>query len=316
MTELTKSAVVFDKATHTYVLEDRLLKGVTPIVKWMYPDTYKDIPQEVLNKAAEHGSLIHSKCELYDAVGIDDTECPQLTDYIALKERYGLQCLCSEYLVSDNEYIASSIDKVYKTDKEDVFDLADIKTTSAVHIKNVTLQLSIYAWLFEKNNPDLKVGRLQVVWLPKAQYGKADVIEVKRISVRLCEKIVEAFVNGEDSCLFPEMIDSELGATTEVAATEEMLPASLADVEEEIINIENRMKECKARSEELRAGLLEQMIKHNVKKWKSDRLLLTRKEDSVRESVDSAKLKKQFPDVYKSVLKRSAVKGGLMIKIA
>lgn len=321
MKELHNSPVVFDKDTHTYLLNGVKLKGVTPIVKWVYPDTYKDIPESVLQKAAEHGRLIHSACELYDSTGIADEECEQLTDYIVMKGAFSLDTLCSEYLVDDGKAIASSIDKVYKTTEEDVYDLADIKTTSSIHEKNVTLQLSIYAWLFERNNPGVKAGRLLLVWLPQRRYGKVDLVELQRIPSDLCEKIVEGFLTGDDGQMYADAIDDVMGSgkpeckSAELVQSEDALPANLAEVENEIIHIEQTMKEMKAREEELRAGLLELMKANNVKKWTSDRLVLSRKEDSVRETVDSAKLKKMHPGVYAECKKITAVKGSLTIKI-
>ena len=41
---LKQSAVVFNDHEHTYRLGDKVLNGVTPIVKWMFPETYTDIP--------------------------------------------------------------------------------------------------------------------------------------------------------------------------------------------------------------------------------------------------------------------------------
>ena len=89
--ELKKSPVIFDERAHTYTLDGVRLSGVTAIVKWMFPDTYKDIPQSVLEKAAEHGSLIHKKCEQYDNCGFGD-DLPEVKEYVRLKKT-GLQRL-------------------------------------------------------------------------------------------------------------------------------------------------------------------------------------------------------------------------------
>ena len=64
---LISSPVVFDNEHHTYTLDGHSLSGVTPIIAWLLPDTYKGIPQSVLEMAAAHGSMVHSKVELYDS---------------------------------------------------------------------------------------------------------------------------------------------------------------------------------------------------------------------------------------------------------
>ena len=45
---LRESKVIFDPEKHEYTLNGRQLSGVTPIVAWLFPETYKGIPQQVL----------------------------------------------------------------------------------------------------------------------------------------------------------------------------------------------------------------------------------------------------------------------------
>ena len=312
--ELKKSPVIFDEAAHTYTLEGVRLSGVTAIVKWMFPDTYKDIPQSVLEKAAEHGSLIHKKCEQYDNCGFGD-DLQEVREYVRLKAENGLTTLENEYLVDDGKDIASSIDVVFDKDESGMYSLADIKTTSKIHKDNVTLQLSIYAYLFEKCNKGKKVGRLFVIWLPKEQYGKAELMELKRIGSADCKKIVKAYVAKEDATPYREKYFGGVEASTEIEPIEEAMPANLKDAEDEIIKIETQLKQMEERKKELKEGLYELMVQHNVKKWQSKRLQIVRKLESTRESVDTAKVKKQYPEVYAECLKVSKVKGSITINI-
>lgn len=312
--ELKQSPVFFDEAAHTYTLEGVRLSGVTAIVKWMFPDTYKDIPQSVLEKAAEHGSLIHKKCEQYDNCGFGD-DLQEVREYVRLKAENGLTTLENEYLVDDGKDIASSIDVVFDKDESGMYSLADIKTTSKIHKDNVTLQLSIYAYLFEKCNKGKKVGRLFVIWLPKEQYGKAELMELKRIGSADCKKIVKAYVAKEDATPYREKYFGGVEASTEIEPIEEAMPANLKDAEDEIIKIETQLKQMEERKKELKEGLYELMVQHNVKKWQSKRLQIIRKLESIRESIDTAKVKKQYPEVYAECLKVSKVKGSITINI-
>lgn len=313
MKKLNESPVIFDSGKHTYTLNGVRLSGVTAIVKWMFPETYKDIPQSVLEKAAAHGTQVHTKCELYDSLGIGD-DMPEVQDYIRLKEEQGLKTLVSEYLVDDGEHISSSIDKVFDVDESGCYPLGDLKTTSKVHRNNVTLQLSIYAYLFEKNNEGKKAGRLMCIWLPKKQYGDAAIIDLKRIPSDACEEIIAGYLAKEDSAPYREKWFGD-GESTEVALVEEDLPANLSDAEEEIIKIEMSLKELEEKKGELKSGLYDLMVKHNVKKWQSERLQLVRKLDGTRETLDSAKVKKNYPEIYEECKKVSAVKGSLTIKV-
>ena len=314
MSNFKQSPVIFDEAAHTYTLDGVRLSGVTAIVKWMFPDTYKDIPQSVLEKAAEHGSLIHKKCEQYDNCGFGD-DLPEVRDYVRLKRENGLTTIENEYLVDDGKDIASSIDVVFDKDGSGMYSLADIKTTSKIHKDNVTLQLSIYAYLFEKCNKGKKVGRLFVIWLPKEQYGTAELMELKRIGSADCKKIVKAYVAKEDATPYREKYFGGVEASTEIEPIEEALPATLKDAEDEIIKIETKLKQMEERKKELKEGLYELMVQHNVKKWQSEKLQIIRKLESTRESVDTAKVKKQYPEVYADCLKVSKVKGSITINV-
>lgn len=313
MKKLNESPVIFDNGAHTYTLNGVRLSGVTAIVKWIFPETYKDIPQSVLEKAAAHGTQVHTKCELYDSLGIGD-DMPEVQDYIRLKEEQGLTTLVSEYLVDDGANIASSIDKVFEVDESGCYPLGDLKTTSKVHRDNVTLQLSIYAYLFEKNNKGKKAGRLMCIWLPKKQYGDAAIIDLRRIPSDACEEIIAGYLAKEDPTPYREKWFGS-GESTEVAPIEEELPAHLKDAEEEIIKIEMALKELEEKKGELKNGLYHLMVKHNVKKWQSERLQLVRKLDGTRETLDSAKVKKKYPEIYEECKKVSAVKGSLTIKV-
>lgn len=314
MSNFKKSPVIFDEAAHTYTLEGVRLSGVTAIVKWMFPDTYKDIPQSVLEKAAEYGSLIHKKCEQYDNCGFGD-DLPEVRDYVRLKRENGLTTIENEYLVDDGKDIASSVDVVFDKDGSGMYSLADIKTTSKIHKDNVTLQLSIYAYLFEKCNKGKKVGRLFVIWLPKEQYGTAELMELGRIGSADCKKIVKAYLAKEDATPYREKYFGGVEASTEIEPIEEALPATLKDAEDEIIKIETKLKQMEERKKELKDGLYELMVQHNVKKWQSEKLQIIRKLESTRESVDTAKVKKQYPEVYADCLKVSKVKGSITINI-
>ena len=313
---LKESSVIFNEAEHTYTLNGKKLSGVTAIVKWLFPDTYTDIPESVLMKAAAHGSLIHSKCELYDTCGLGD-DLPEVQEYIRLKKENSLTTEANEYLVDDGKDIASSIDVVFAKGEDDCYPLADIKTTSKIHVDNVTLQLSIYAYLFELCNKGKKAGKLYVIWLPKEKYGKAELMELKRVPTADCKKIIKAYLAKEDSMPYRVKYFGVEKKTenTEIEPIEEALPVNLKDIENKIIKLEMDIKTLDAMQKEMKAGLMALMIEHNVKKWSSDRLTIIRKLDGTRESLDTAKLKKEYPDIYAECVKVSPTKGSITIKV-
>ena len=320
---LKQSAVVFNNHEHTYRLGDKVLKGVTPIVKWMYPETYTDIPQSVLMKAAEYGSLIHAKCEMADRVGFADPDCEAVLQYEKLKEQYRLKVFDNEYLVNLDDKVASSIDVICYDEENDVWPLGDIKTTSKIHVANVTLQLSIYAYLFELCNPGKKAGTLMVIWLPKPQYGQPTIMQLRRIPAEVCKVLIDGFLSGDDYQQYRNKYYEELGTapinedTTAVAKVDgnEHLPTNFEEIEKSLIKFENNIKMLQEKQKKMKEELLRLMQQNDVKKWQTERIRIIRKAGSTRTSVDSAKLKKNYPDVFDKCKKTSTTAESITIEV-
>lgn len=183
---LKQSDVIFDELSHTYYYMGEKLSGITSLLhRTLFADKYNGISAEVLAKAAEYGHNIHEQIELCDTLGVD-SDNPAVQAYFKMKSDYSLTTLANEYLVSDEERYASSIDIVF-----DDFTLADIKTTSRLDMEYLSWQLSLYAYLFEMQNPTLKVPRLLAIWLPKPRYGKPMLVEVPRKSLDQINEILE-----------------------------------------------------------------------------------------------------------------------------
>lgn len=307
------SPVRFDALAHTYELNGHKLMGVTPIVNWVFNKTYDGISAETLARAAERGSGVHRACQLFDDCGLMDEEYTREVEaYRSICTGAGLTPLLSEYLVSDEQDLASSIDKVFRP-VDGCYPLADLKATSAYHAENVTLQLSIYAWLFEMQNPERKAGRLYCIWLPREKYGKPTLYEVQRIPSEVCECLVSDYAVEQNQEYWASRLLEYCPKLP--TAIDGQLPANLVQAEREIARLELDIKAMTDRSKELRAGLLELMQANGVKKWEGELITFTRKDGSVRTTLDTAKVKSQYPDVYAACCKESKTSESLMIKI-
>lgn len=306
MLGLVASPVVFDGEHHTYHLNGNQLSGVTPIIAWLFPDTYKGIPQSVLDEAAKHGTTVHNLCELCDSLGVADE--PLIIEYKQMMADAGLQVACSEYLVSDERYVASAIDKVL-----DDCSLADIKTTSKLHVANVQLQLSIYAYLFELMNKGKQVPHLYAIWLPKPQYGKPAIKEVDRIPAEFCERLIAAYVMGQDNKPFVEELDM-MGFKYEERKTGDV-PEGVQPLVDELVIIKKQLDMLTEREKELKSALLTCMESNGEKKWVGDNIQISYKGSYSRESVDTKALKENEPALYEQYKKVSKVSASITYKI-
>ena len=304
---LPSSPVVFEPEHHTYDLNGKMLSGVTAIVKWLFPDTYAGIPESVLMQAADYGTLIHSKCELADSMGIVDD--PIVQDYQRIIKDAGLQVLCSEYLVSDEKAIASSIDKVFTDDS-----LGDIKTTSKIHEVNVTVQLSIYAYLYELQT-GRKANKLYVIWLPKPNYGKAMLKELVRIPAEICKYVVEVYAANGDPLNALAAISQYLPANTERKRIQGEIPDGVHTVVEELMMVKEQLDTLSEREKELKKQLLAAMQGVGEDTWSNDLIQITRKAAYERESIDTKALKANEPNIYESYKKVTKVAESLTYKL-
>lgn len=298
--QLNKSQVIFNQEKHTYILNGAFLSGITGMIeRQLFPDKLKGIPQYRIDNAAEKGSYIHECCEIADSLGVIP-DCEEAKNYLNLIQLNGLIIEDSEYLVSDNEHYASSIDKVYR-DGEDTFHLGDIKTTYKLDKEYVRWQLSIYAYLFELQNPGAKVDRLFAIWL---RGSIAELIDVERISSDVIESLLTCDINGIQ---FVNPYALPISNIT--------LPSHYQEMELSIIEIEKQAKYWTDKKKELTDEVMKEMVKSGVYNWKGDSIQFIRKKDSIRKSFDKEKFEKDYPGVYNKYLKESPVVGSVTLKV-
>jgi len=302
MTQVLKHCeVVFDEERHTYTLNGKPLMGITGILhKYIFPDKYANIPQAILDRAAERGHEIHRQVQMW-IEGFPFTEsAPEVTAFM----EKGISFVESEYLVSDMEHFASSIDIVDADDN-----LYDIKTTYSLDTDYLSWQLSIYAYLFELQN-QRPAGILYGVWL---RNGDCKIVEVKRIEATVIKALLNAA--AKDEPFENPMATKEDTADLAVMASQKEKLAMLAALEQGIAEIETRCKEMETDRDTLKASILEVMEKNGIKSFETDKIKLTVKAASERKTFDATRFKADSPKVYEQYLKTSSVKSSLTIKL-
>lgn len=289
---MKKSKVIFNKEDHTYKLGEVFLQGITGILsKHLFQDKYDNVPDFVLQRAASRGTFIHECCELVDTLGIipDSIEAQ---NYIKLKEKHSLTSISNEYIVSDEQHFASAIDVVLSD-----YSLADIKTTAKFDNDYVSWQLSIYAYLFELQNPELKANKLYGIWL---RNDTAELIEVEKKPKELIKELLRYEVEGE---LFVSPLEK-------ITA-----PSRIYEVEKFLIDLDTQAKEIEAKRKKLLEGILKEMEKANVDKWETEKIRLTRRKATTSERFDSKAFKEFNPDLYQQFMKVSPVKSSITLKV-
>ncbi len=296
MIKLIDSQVVFNQEYHTYSLNGITLNGITGLIKsQLFPNLYKDIPQYILDKAAERGTMVHESIELFDAGFEPKVSTPELENYKRIKQENELTTITNEYIVTDKEHFASAIDLVL-CKGEDII-LADIKTTYTLDKEYVRWQLSIYAYLFELQNPDLKVSKLYALWL---RDDKSEFAEVKRVEIDTIKGLLQCEIDGRKFNAPANKADN--------------MPSEIKQAEKAIYHLITQIKELDAQKKELSKGLLKLMQDNDVKTYKGEHITLSRKAASTREDIDKKKLKDEFPEIYAACLKTTKINETLQIR--
>ena len=305
--KLNDSGVFFNREDHTYELDGKYLSGITDMLhRQLFPNEFDGVPEEAIQQAALYGTSVHTSIEQFDSSWTNDGT-QEVADYIDICHKNALTHERSEYCVTDGANWASNIDKVFRL-SPDTFALADIKTfgtMTADKQEKSRWQLSIYAYLFELQNPNATVGNLYIIHLRnkiKADGSTdhiANLIEVDRIPSEVCKKLLDTDLAGEQ---FENPFTK--------------IPADIAEQEEEIRYLMQTKRDAEERLNELKASILERMEATQARTWSTETMKLTRKLPSTRSSFDLNRFKGDYPELdYSSYMRTSTVGSSLLITI-
>lgn len=300
MIELVKSSVVFNEENHTYFLGEKQLSGITGMIKrQLFPDKYKDVPQFVLERAAERGTKVHHECQFADVTGFEP-ECQEAINYLMIRTGAGYTALDNEYTVSDEEHFASNIDCVWEKDGK--IALADIKTTYKADIDYLEWQLSIYAYLFELQNPGLNVDCLYGVWLYNEKY---ELIPLKRKSDDEVKKLMQCEVEGK----------SYLETDTALEWKKDELMLVPKDVINKYLEAVSEIERIQPFVDGFKDTLKRAMIEHNVKAWDTGKLKATITPAGIKKTFDTKRFQSDHPELYKQYIKETETAASIRITL-
>lgn len=298
--KLNKPKVTFIEETHEYFIGKKQLKGITgTLVRKAFPDTYKDIPESVLMKAAERGGMIHNSFELFCTVFDSDIKMyPNPTEEIrafsSMLVSYGLHHVDSEYLVTDGEDFASAIDGVFSDSDGNIY-LVDYKTTSTLHYDNVSLQLSIYARWFEEQNPDLKVKELVCMWFKN---GQSRFQPLPRVSEEKIDALIKAYLEDDPDYKY-----------------EVEVPEAFSSTEQQYRLVTARIDALKIEQDALKEKLMKMIEANKQKSIKTQYGSYSYVESTTKRTLDTKLFKEKYPNAYEKLTKVSISKPSIRIKL-
>jgi hypothetical protein len=254
----------------------------------------------------------------------------ELDNYI--RHLNGFVPLANELTVSDNDKYASQIDNVWQRVSTNGIWLVDTKSNNLdryplcgyfnpAYFNNredalkeyLSWQLSIYAELFEAENPGLKVEGLACNWL---RQDRAAFWVIERKSSELVRELLSTeYMFTDNGPVYFHHDQSVFGITPNLPATnQETIPIVPEDVISYVADLIKLEQETKAKLDEAKKALRMAMEQHGIKSWDSGMFKATIAADSIRATFDSARFKKDHPDLYDQYVTNKPTKGGFTLK--
>lgn len=145
----TKPEIIFDEATHTYLVDGQEVPSVTTILKPLSDRGYGKISQSVLQYAANRGRAVHEALEVYDLGGeLEVTPETQgyIQAYLEWSEIYRPKWIGVEQIVyCESEGYIGTLDRIGTLNGTELA-IVDIKTSQPTKeaLVSVCLQTTAY----------------------------------------------------------------------------------------------------------------------------------------------------------------------------
>ncbi len=286
--------LIFDAETHSYTDEGgNKIPSVSEIIRNYLGNKYEAIDPKILKKAQEKGNRVHGEIEKF-----------LLQDVEPKKPSYEFGCFKA---IFDKQFVATQCEQVLYGATEygayagtfDILDtingiIVDIKTNYNLDLEYVKIQLSLYAMALRQN--DVIINKAYVVHLPSEKSpALPQILEVELLSEKECEEIVRCYFAGESK---PK---AELQCLNEQA---------ISELENAILTIEKFEMTVK----EYKDKILQEMEQRKIDQIKIGKnITISYIAPTTRESLDTAKLKKERPEIIKHYKKITPVKSSVRI---
>ncbi len=300
--KLKNTNVVQHNEPRFYTLNEKPLKGITRMISaHLFPNKFDNIPEHILRKATERGSVIHKDIQAFELIGSRRSEYQkELDTYINLKRAKKFKVVDTEYIVTDFKDFASPIDMVATINNS--FYLVDIKTTYVLDKEYLSWQLSILKHLFSIVNPDIEISGLACIWVNRKD-NVCEWVDISEIENEHVKGLLKAEIDGTSFVNpFAEIV---LEQDNERAL---QLIQSISEIATEIKSLQQKEKEYKQ--------LIEAIFNESgADKWVTDKFEITRSKNYEREGFDSKGFRAEYPELYEKFKKVTQVKGGIRTKL-
>ena len=304
----------FDEKSHTYSVNGDIASiSVTELLaKHHLAPNFDGVDKNLMKKAAEEGRKVHADLEKIFNEEKYELETPQAKEFEKwVKEK--VKCGVGEQLLAydyKGMTIAGTAD-VMGFMKDGSLFVGDHKNTAQLNKEYVSWQVSLYDY-FARQLKGEKLNGKPFNWQGAEQFyyfhydkkndGKLDVIPLEKVPDIEIEKLLEKEYNGEIY---------ERPAL--VVAPE--LQLEFTKRQKSIIRLKKQLESAEQKMESVREKLIELFEQQNIIKWEADGMTVTYIAPTETHTIDSAKLKRELPQVYDRYQKVSKKKATVRITV-
>ena len=149
--EIAGHVVEFISEDHLYICDGIILPSITTMLKMRFGGKYTAVAPDVLNAAANAGTIMHKAIQDYEEQGIE-SDLKEVRNYKFLKSRYKWECLKNEVpviLFQGDPIACGRIDMVGTIDGNQA--LFDFKRTSQLDKEYLGYQLNLYRIAYQQS---------------------------------------------------------------------------------------------------------------------------------------------------------------------
>ena len=173
--------IEFIEEEHLYLYDGIIIPSVSEILHFIFPDKYKNVDLDTLQKKALYGSKVHEAIECLEQSKtlpeLDENQQFSIRQWQYLKEKNNINVIIQEQMIHYFDKYAGRFDMVANVNG--YLSLCDIKTTATLDKEYLSWQLSFYE-LANESMYHTRFEKLYAIWLPKRECGQ--LVEIKRKS--------------------------------------------------------------------------------------------------------------------------------------
>ena len=307
--------IAFEERNHVYAINGEIATtSVTELLaKHGLAPNYTGASRAKLQESADKGKAVHKDLEeiVNDLSHVPTTEQgKQFREWATMNLKMGVaeQKVGFEF---EGFSIAGTIDLI-GIDYEDRLIIGDHKNTSKFHREYVSWQVSLYDYFLRRLGNETINGRGFAGWSGAKKFycfhydpktAKMTIYELEKIADEEIEKLIECERKGEKYVRPNLYLDKEM--QNKFLLAEQLLAQKQAEY-----------KQAEAEADKIREEILQAFEKQHILSWESPnkKVKVTYVHKTDVESVDKAKLKKDFPTVYNKVIKLTSRKAYIKIE--